>query len=86
MEWKQVYSKNGGDYEMTISYITGEERPLAISVNGETPRIEKLKGPNWESVVTKTVRIKLNKGMNTIRLGEQDSWAPNIDCIQLSAI
>ena len=40
----------------------------------------------WEHYVKQTVRIKLKKGMNSIRLGEQDSWAPNIDCIELSAI
>lgn len=87
MEWKQVYSKKGGDYELNIKYITGEDRDLAISVNGQPlPALTKLNGGNWESVATKTVRIKLNKGMNTIRLGEQDTWAPNIDCIELSAI
>lgn len=87
MEWRQVYSKKGGEYELTIKYITGEDRPLAISINGQAlPTLEKLNGGNWETVASKTVRIKLNKGMNTIRLGEQDTWAPNIDCIQLSAI
>ena len=86
MEWKQVYSKSGGDYELTIKYICGEERQLAVSVNGEAPRMEKVSGKNWESVNSKTIRVKLRKGMNSIRLGQQDTWAPDIDCIELSAI
>ncbi len=86
MEWKQVYSKTGGDYQLTIDYITGEERPLAISVNGKQIHNIKVTGPNWESVASKTVRITLKKGMNTIRLGEQDTWAPDIDCIKLAVI
>lgn len=87
MEWKQVFSKKGGDYDLTIKYVCGEDRPLAVSVNGEElPEVKGLNGGSWEKVAAKTVRIKLRKGMNTIRLGEQDSWAPNIDCIELSRI
>lgn len=86
MEWKHVYSKKGGDYEMTVKYICGENRQLAISVNGNTPQMENFAGTNWETVNSKTVRIKLNKGMNSIKLGEQDTWAPDIDCIELNAI
>ncbi|MBP5361321.1 MAG: alpha-galactosidase [Bacteroidaceae bacterium] len=87
MEWKQVFSKKGGDYDLTIKYICGENRPLAVSVNGEDlPELKNLNGGSWEKVAAKTVRVKLRKGMNTIRLGEQDSWAPNIDCIELSRI
>ena len=86
MEWKHVYSKKGGDYEMTVKYICGENRQLAISVNGNTPQMENVAGTNWETVNSKTVRIKLNKGMNSIKLGEQDTWAPDIDCIELNAI
>lgn len=87
LEWKQVFSKKGGDYELTIRYICGENRNLALSVNGEDlPELKGLNGGSWEKVASKTVRVKLRKGMNTIRLGEQDSWAPNIDCIELNAI
>lgn len=86
MEWKQVYSQKGGEYELTIDYFCGEERPLAISINGETPRIEKVSGTNWEDVYSKTIRIKLHKGMNSIKFGEQDTWGPDIDCIKLKSI
>lgn len=87
MEWAQVYSKKGGEYELIVSYICGEDRPLAISVNGkELKNLPAFNGGNWETVAKKTVRIRLNKGMNTIRLGSQDAWAPNIDCIELSRI
>ena len=71
---------------MTVKYICGENRQLAISVNGNTPQMENVAGTNWETVNSKTVRIKLNKGMNSIKLGEQDTWAPDIDCIELNAI
>lgn len=87
MEWAQVYSKKGGDYDLTIKYVSGEPRNLALSVNGESQReLTGLNGGAWDTVAAKTVRIKLRKGMNTIRLGQQSTWAPNIDCIELSAI
>ena len=86
MEWKQVFSKKGGDYDLVIKYVSGEDRPLALSVNDDDLPALTLNGGSWDKVAQKTVRIKLKKGMNTIRLGEQDSWAPNIDCIELNAI
>ena len=87
MEWKKVFSKKGGDYDLVIKYVSGEDRSLALSVNGEEmPELKGMNGGSWDKVASKTVRIKLKKGMNSIRLGEQDSWAPNIDCIELSAI
>lgn len=87
MEWTQIYSKKGGDYDLTISYICGENRPLSICVNGkEIKNLPPFNGGNWDTLARKTVRIRLNKGMNTIRLGSQSSWAPNIDCIELARI
>ena len=86
MEWKQVFSKKGGDYDLVIKYVSGEDRSLALSVNDKETELKGLNGGSWDKVATKTVRIKLRKGMNSIRLGEQDSWAPNIDCIELNAI
>jgi len=87
LEWRDVYSKKGGDYELIINYTCGEDRALAVSVNGKSMDIAKVNNNNnWEKIGTVKLRVKLNKGMNTIRLGEQDTWAPNIDCIQLNAI
>lgn len=87
LEWNNVFSKKGGDYEILIKYVCGEDRPLAVSVNGQAYNLAKVNNNNnWEKVGTAKLRVKLNKGMNTIRLGEQDTWAPNIDCIQIAKI
>ena len=86
MEWNQVYVKKSGDYKLTISYLSGEDRNLAVSVNGKSlPTIKNLNSGSFETVGTTTISIHLKAGMNTIRLGEQFSWAPDIDCIEISA-
>ena len=87
LEWNNIFSKTGGEYELTIMHSSSEDRVLAISVNGqELPTLEHMITGDWKKLEGRTVRIKLNKGMNTIRLGSQDTWGPNIDCIQLSKI
>jgi len=87
MEWNQVYSKKGGEYDLTITYCTGENRSLAVSVNGKSlPTLRGLNSGSWDKLGKTTIRIKLNKGMNTIRLGEQYTWAPDIDCVEIRKI
>lgn len=32
LEWRNVYSKNGGEYNLTIGFICGESRNIAVSI------------------------------------------------------
>lgn len=34
-EWKEVYSEQGGKYEMTIRYVPKADRKLEVCVNNE---------------------------------------------------
>ena len=35
LQWRNVYSKEGGDYKLTIGFICGESRNMTVSVNGK---------------------------------------------------
>ena len=34
LQWRDVYSEDGGEYTMTLAFITGESRNVYVSVNG----------------------------------------------------
>ena len=84
LEWHNVYSKNGGDYQLTIGYICGENRTMTVYVNGK--KVKVLSGCNsgdWKKVGKKTLDITLEPGVNTIRLVNTSSWMPDIDYIDV---
>lgn len=86
LEWRKVYSENGGSYTMSIRYASGEARGMTVSVNGQT--VKSLSGLNSGNFTTRwntvDVNITLSKGVNTIRLSNADGWMPNIDCMTLT--
>lgn len=86
LQWKNVYSKDGGKYKLTIAFITKEDRNVSIDVNGTKVSTLSLNSGSWTAVGTKTVEINLEKGINTIRLYNASSWMPDIDYIDLSKV
>ena len=81
--WRNVYSNNGGEYQLTIGFISGENRNITVSVNGEKVKTISANSGGWQKVGTKTVTIQLQKGQNTIRLSNTTNWLPDIDYIEL---
>ena len=88
MELRNVYSQRGGDYTLTIRYASEDERDLSMMVNGSQPLTlyGLYSGSSTDNWKTTTVRVKLRKGQNTVRLYNNDGWAPNIDYIELKPI
>ena len=85
MEWRNVYSERGGDYILGIRYASEDSRNLSMTINdSQQLTLHNLSSgsysDNWK---TATVRIKLRKGQNVIRLYNSEGWAPNIDAIEL---
>ena len=85
MVWRDIYSFEGGKYRLSIYYASGESRNLDVYVNDEPVRsLRNLKTGTWaDGWASATVSITLQPGQNTIRLGNDLSFAPNIDYIQL---
>lgn len=85
LEWRNVYSKEGGDYKLTIGYICGENRTINVYVNGKKVKGLSCNSGGWEKVGKKTLDIKLEQGENTIRLVNTSGWMPDLDYIDLTS-
>ena len=81
-EWDDVYSSEGGSYELTVYYVPGKYRKLELSVNGERYDAGKLATEGTMSSVKVVVRLR--PGNNVIRMGSSYCWAPDIDCFTLT--
>ena len=83
-EWSEVYSEQGGRYDITVTYSFGNGRQLDIIVNGKTTRINELATDDGHHQIT--VPIELKPGYNVIRMGNSYNWAPDIDCFTLAPV
>lgn len=83
LQWRNVYSNEGGEYELTIVYICGEQRSATVTVNGERAGVISVNSGGWDVPGRKTIDITLQPGQNTIRLSNATNWMPDIDYIQL---
>jgi len=85
LQWRNVYSTEGGEYTMTIGFISGESRSISVSVNGKRVKTVSVNSGGWQKVGTTQVTINLEKGQNTIRLSNATGWMPDIDYMELKA-
>ena len=97
IEWNDVYSVNGGEYNLVIDFLGSTRRYAEIQVNGEQDT-KNWRWTNLNSGITinalnsVTAKVTLKPGANTIRLtfpGTGSSAAinvPNIDHISLSPL
>ena len=85
MEWRNVWADHDGTYTMTLRYASKENRSADITVNGVTMNnIAMPKGTSWDSDFrTVDVPVVLKRGFNTISIGQDYGFTPNIDCMEL---
>ncbi len=83
LQWRNVYSEEGGEYVMTLSYVCGENRNVYVAVNDEEAVKLTLNSGGWSTLKTTQLHVKLNPGMNRVRLYNPSGWMPDIDCMTL---
>lgn len=83
LQWKNVYSKYGGNYTLSVDVISGENRYMTLQVNGRTVKRVVANSGGWGTVKTFTFDVVLNPGMNVVRLFNTSDWMPDIDCMRL---
>lgn len=83
IEFRDIYANVAGNYNLTISYLCGENRNAKFTVNGIDTLITNLNSGGWSTISTRTISVKLNTGYNTIRISNATGWLPDIDKIQL---
>ncbi|MDE6721264.1 MAG: alpha-galactosidase [Bacteroidaceae bacterium] len=88
LQWRHVYSADGGDYTMTIRYVSGESRNMTVNVNGKDVKTLAFNSGSWGTVASKVLTVTLEPGENIIRLygKSSSSWMPNVDCMQLKKV
>ena len=82
LQWREVHAQ-GGDYKLTIAFISGENRNISIDVNGRKVKTLSCNSGGWGTVGKKTTTIQLEQGDNQIRLYNTSGWMPDIDYIEL---
>ncbi len=83
MEWKEVYSEKGGEYDMTIYYSCETNRKLEVLINGAMTEIKSLNSGDNDKIGAVTIPVTLAPGNNVIRMVNSFGWAPDIDCFKL---
>ena len=80
--WQDVFSSDGGDYDLSVFYFPVENRGLEVIVNGISIDLSRsLETKGNETIIT--LPVKLNKGYNHVMLTCRTMWMPDIDKIQL---
>ena len=79
LQWRNVYSRNGGEYTLRVYFITGEDRTMKLSVNGGEPIVYTGKSAGWGSVGYADFDVVLQKGENVIRLFNESAYMGDID-------
>lgn len=86
-EWKEVYSHQGGAYEMTIYYVPKADRKLEVYVNNEKRiLLDSLSADETQKIASVIVPVQLKAGNNKVRMGSSFCWAPDIDCFILKKV
>jgi alpha-galactosidase len=76
-----------GVYNLTISYCTGDQRTISVTLNGGSViSVTCPASGGWSTVGTTQITVPLVAGSNSIKLDNAYGYGPNIDKISLSAI
>ena len=87
LEWRDVYCATAGTYRLTIGFISGENRSMKLSVNGESKgNLNNLNSGGWQHVGTRSIEVELNAGINTIRLSNNSGWMPDMDYMKVELV
>ena len=83
IQWRNVYSKDGGEYTLRLYFKTGENRPVKLSVNGGEPVVRTVNAGSWGAVGTTDFVVTLEKGENLVRVYSDNGYMPDIDKFEL---
>jgi len=83
IEFRDVYVNTAGKYNLTVSYLTANNRSATIRINGKDTILQNLNSGGWNSVADITLPVNLVKGTNRIRIFNATDWLPDIDKIKL---
>ena len=87
LEWRDVQVGQSGRYRLTFGYISGENRSMQVSVNGErVQNLTNLNSGGFNKVASRAVTVRLNAGTNIIRLSNASAWMPDVDYMKVTLL
>lgn len=88
LEWRDVNVSTAGKYKLSIKYASAKDRDLDLTVNGKP--VKTFTNLNTGSMDSQwsacTVTVDLKAGQNSVRLGNANDFAPNIDCMTVEKL
>ncbi len=81
LSWNNVYSFEGGAYDISIRFISGADRIINVDLNGDRVATLVANSGAWDTVGTVDFQATLQKGDNIITLSSPSDWMPDIDCM-----
>lgn len=85
LQWRNVNSQKGGEYEMTIRVASKDYRDLTVQVNGaDVTKISASSG-SYDTFKDYKVTINLKQGANTVRLYTPSGFMPDVDYMKLQS-
>ncbi|MFD2611350.1 carbohydrate-binding protein [Paenibacillus gansuensis] len=86
LTFPNVTVPKAGVYTLKMSYVSGDPRPISITVNsGEKETLTPPKTADWDTVGSYSLEVMLQEGLNTILFTDDGGWSPDIDKIVLTA-
>ncbi len=79
LQWRNVFSEEGGEYTLRVYFITGEDRTMKLSVNDGEPITYTGNSGGWSSVGYAEFDVVLQKGENVVRLFNESAYMGDID-------
>lgn len=84
LSFNNIEVDEAGTYELKVFYLTEEERNLNIWINGkDSYDMTCVPSGSYETVRTGKITVELQAGKNEIIMGNQETYAPDIDKIGL---
>ena len=83
LQWRNVYSKDGGEYTLRVYFVTGDNRTMKLSVNGGEAMTFTGNSGGWGTVGFAEFDVVLEKGENVVRLFNESAYMGDIDKMEL---
>lgn len=84
LRWRNVYSKEGGEYTMTTYIACKEDTDFTVEVNGKKTARLTANSTSWSKIATVETTITLKPGINEVRLYNAGDDMPIIDKMELT--
>lgn len=86
LKWDNVYTIDGGQYEMEIFYTSPGWRTLNVDVNGTVHQLKALRANEKGRTASVKLIVNLRQGENMVSMVTPYDWSPDIDCFTLTKL